>query len=51
LSDEGLRTGKLPPDLLRGLVLARLGVRRPETLVHAAIPSGVIMGYELRAAR
>jgi hydrogenase expression/formation protein HypE len=32
-----LRTGKLPPDLLRGLVLGRLGARRPETLVHAAL--------------
>ena len=32
-----LRTGKLPPDLLRGLVLGRLGARRPETLVGAAL--------------
>ena len=30
-------TGKLPPDLLRGLVLGHLGARRPETLVHAAL--------------
>jgi hydrogenase maturation factor len=33
----GLGTGKLPPDLLRSLVLDRLGVRRPETIVHAAL--------------
>jgi hydrogenase expression/formation protein HypE len=32
-----LQTGKLPPDLLRGLVLGRLGARRPETLVGAAL--------------
>src|SRR5207302_10496762 len=28
---------ELPPDLLRGLVLGRLGARRPETLVGAAL--------------
>jgi hydrogenase expression/formation protein HypE len=33
----GLGTGKLPPDLLRELVLGRLGTRRPETLVPAAL--------------
>ena len=33
----GLGTGKLPPELLRGLVLGRLGARRPETLVPAAL--------------
>jgi hypothetical protein len=32
-----LPTGKLPPRLLRGLVLGKLGVRRPETLVRAAV--------------
>src|SRR5207302_868067 len=32
-----LRSGKLPPDLLRGLVLGRLGAQRPETLVRAAL--------------
>jgi hydrogenase expression/formation protein HypE len=32
-----LTTGKLPPDLLRRIVLGRLGVRRPETVVHAAL--------------
>jgi hydrogenase maturation factor len=32
-----LATGKLPPDLLRGLVLGRLGARRSETLVHAGL--------------
>src|SRR5438128_9622489 len=32
-----LQTGKLPPDLLRDLVLGRLGTRRPETLVRAAL--------------
>jgi hydrogenase expression/formation protein HypE len=32
-----LSTGKLPLDLLRGLVLGRLGASRPETLVHAAL--------------
>jgi hydrogenase maturation factor len=37
LASDGLRTGKLPPELLRGLVLGRLGVRRPETLVAAAL--------------
>src|SRR5438552_1070306 len=38
-SDEPIRlqTGKLPPDLLRDLVLGRLGTRRPETLVRAAL--------------
>ena len=34
---QGLHTGKLPPELLRGLVLGRLGASRPETLVHAAL--------------
>src|SRR5579871_1984389 len=33
----GLGTGKLPPELLRGLVLGHLGARRPETLVPAAL--------------
>jgi len=33
----GLQTGKLPPDLLRGLVLGRLGAKRAETLVGAAL--------------
>ena len=33
----GLGTGKLPPDLLRSLILDRLRVRRPETIVHAAL--------------
>jgi hydrogenase maturation factor len=32
-----VRTGKLAPDLLRRLVLGRLGVRRPDVLVHAAL--------------
>jgi hydrogenase expression/formation protein HypE len=32
-----LQTGKLPPALLRQLVLNRLGARRPETLVRAAL--------------
>ena len=32
-----MRSGKLPPDVLRRLVLGRLGVRRPEVLVHAAL--------------
>lgn len=36
MAEEGLRAGKLPPDLLRRLVLTRLGARRPETLVGAA---------------
>jgi hydrogenase maturation factor len=36
-SESRLRTGKLPPDLLRALVLGRLGARRPETLVRAAL--------------
>jgi len=31
-----MRTGKLAPELLRRLVLGRLGTRRPEVLVHAA---------------
>ena len=34
---SGVALGKLPPELLRELVLGRLGVRRPETLVHAAL--------------
>jgi hydrogenase maturation factor len=33
----GLGTGKLSPELLRGLVLGQLGARRPETLVPAAL--------------
>jgi hydrogenase maturation factor len=33
----GLPTGKLPPELLRGLVLGKLGARRAETLVRAAV--------------
>ena len=32
-----MHTGKLPPDVLRRLVLGRLGARRPEVLVHAAL--------------
>jgi hydrogenase maturation factor len=32
-----LGTGKLPPELLRSLVLGQLGARRPETLVPAAL--------------
>jgi hydrogenase maturation factor len=32
-----MRTGKLAPDSLRRLVLGRLGTRRPEVLVHAAL--------------
>jgi hydrogenase maturation factor len=32
-----LKPGKLPPALLRGLVLGRLGARRPETLVGAEL--------------
>src|SRR5262245_52932887 len=32
-----LATGKLPPELLRSLVLGRTGVRRPETLVPASL--------------
>src|SRR5260370_8325346 len=32
-----LGTGKLPPALLRGLVLGRLGARRPETLIGAKL--------------
>jgi hydrogenase maturation factor len=35
--ESRLSTGKLPPELLRGLVLGRLGARRPETLVPAAV--------------
>jgi hydrogenase maturation factor len=35
--ESSLPTGKLPPELLRGLVLGRLGTRRPETLVPAAL--------------
>lgn len=34
---DGLETGKLPAALLRQLVLDRLGVRRPETLIGAAV--------------
>ncbi len=37
MADAGLGTGKLPPDLLRRVVLGRLGARRPETLVRAAL--------------
>jgi len=33
----GLGTGKLPASLLRSLVLGRLGVHRPETLVGSAL--------------
>jgi hydrogenase expression/formation protein HypE len=33
----GLPTGKLPPRLLRDLVLGSLGAKRPETLVRAAV--------------
>jgi hydrogenase maturation factor len=36
-SSAQLGTGKLPPDLLRALVLGRLGAARPETLVGAAL--------------
>ncbi|HEY2593004.1 MAG TPA: AIR synthase family protein [Chloroflexota bacterium] len=32
-----LGTGKLPPELLRSLVLGQLGARRPETLVPATL--------------
>jgi hydrogenase maturation factor len=32
-----MQSGKLPPELLRRLVLGRLGARRPETLVGAAL--------------
>lgn len=32
-----LRAGKLPPDRLERLVLSRLGCRRPEVQVHAAV--------------
>ena len=32
-----LRAGKLPPELLRGLVLGRLGARRRETLIGARL--------------
>jgi hypothetical protein len=32
-----VRTGKLAPDVLRRLVLGRLGVRRPEVVVRAAL--------------
>jgi hydrogenase maturation factor len=35
--ESNLGTGKLPPELLRGLVLGRLGARRAETLVPAAL--------------
>jgi len=37
MTSAGLRTGKLPPALLGGLVLGKLGARRPETLVGAAL--------------
>jgi hydrogenase expression/formation protein HypE len=37
MAEAGLRTGKLPPELLRELVLGRLGAARPETLVRAAL--------------
>jgi hydrogenase expression/formation protein HypE len=37
MAEEGLRTGKLPPQLLRGLVLGRLGAARPETMVRAGL--------------
>jgi hydrogenase expression/formation protein HypE len=36
-SDALLKTGKLPPELLRSLVLGSLGVRRAETLVPAQL--------------
>src|ERR1700736_4250664 len=36
-SSSRLRTGKLPPGLLSSLVLGRLGARRSETLIHAAL--------------
>jgi hydrogenase maturation factor len=32
-----LRTGKLPPAVLQGLVLSNLGITRPDVLVHAGI--------------
>lgn len=32
-----MNAGKLPPDQLRADVLSRLGVRRPDVLVHAAL--------------
>lgn len=32
-----MRSGKLPPEVLRRLVLGRLGVRRPDVLIHAAL--------------
>jgi hydrogenase maturation factor len=34
---NGLRTGKLSPELLRELVLGRLGARRAETLIRPAV--------------
>jgi len=37
MATRGLGTGKLPPELLRSLVLGRLGAPRPETLVPAAL--------------
>lgn len=37
MESELFGTGKLPPDLLRGIVLGRLGARRPETLVPAKL--------------
>ena len=36
-AEVGLPTGKLPSELLRELVLSRLGAARPETLVKAAV--------------
>src|SRR5579859_2219628 len=36
-SNTPLATGKLPPALLRALVLGRLGTKRPETLIGAAL--------------
>src|SRR6266540_3797553 len=36
-SEKRLGTGKLPPALLRGLILGRLGARRPETLIGAQL--------------
>ncbi|MCC7105536.1 MAG: AIR synthase, partial [Chloroflexi bacterium] len=35
-AEARLKTGKLSPESLQRLVLGRLGVRRPEVLVHAA---------------
>src|SRR3981081_3479046 len=36
-SQKPLATGKLSPALLRGLVLGRLGAKRPETLIGAKL--------------